>query len=260
MYLLRAFFRSIIQPVFNEVRISVDKCLSFKIYVKNLRDFNSLALDSFPMGAPYPCLLDRRAQAGEASGHYFHQDLTVAQRIFESKTSNHLDVGSRIDGFVAHVASFMKIDVLDIRPMKTTAKNITFHQWDLMSNELGEIQTYDSVSCLHALEHFGLGRYGDSINPDGWIEGLEALTAITRPGGTLYLSVPIGPERIEFDAHRVFSLSRLRSKLDSDFVFLDFIYVDDFGNHHEPELSAFFEDTTNFGCSYGCGIFVLRRK
>jgi hypothetical protein len=62
----------------------------------------------------------------------------------------------------------------------------------------------DSLSCLHALEHFGLGRYGDPITPFGYQLGLANMAKILRPFGILYLSTPIGQERVEFNANWVF--------------------------------------------------------
>lgn len=62
----------------------------------------------------------------------------------------------------------------------------------------------DSLSCLHALEHFGLGRYGDPIDPKGYECGLVNMAGLLRQGGVFYLSVPIGIDRVEFNAHRVF--------------------------------------------------------
>jgi len=61
---------------------------------------------------------DRFDQSGTASGHYFHQDLLVASRIFINNPEKHVDIGSRIDGFVAHVASFREIEVFDIRSLE----------------------------------------------------------------------------------------------------------------------------------------------
>ena len=82
----------------------------------------------------YPLLNDYTDSAGTASGHYFHQDLLVAQYIHEKKPKRHLDVGSRIDGFVAHVASFRKIEILDIRSIpKSEHPNIIYAQADLMN-------------------------------------------------------------------------------------------------------------------------------
>ena len=73
----------------------------------------------------------------------------------------------------------------------------------------GLAESTDSLSCLHALEHFGLGRYGDPVDYDGYLKGFDNLYRILKPGGRLYFSVPMGPQRIEFDAHRVFSMAYL---------------------------------------------------
>jgi hypothetical protein len=62
----------------------------------------------------------------------------------------------------------------------------------------------DSLSCLHAIEHFGLGRYGDPIDPRGYERGIANMARLVVPGGRLYLSAPIGRERVEFNANRVF--------------------------------------------------------
>jgi SAM-dependent methyltransferase len=214
----------------------------------------------FPLGRLYPCLTDRDAAAGAASGHYFHQDLLVARRIFANAPKRHVDVGSRIDGFVAHVASWREIEVFDVRAIETPVANMRFRQVDMMSALAAPLEGYaDSVSCLHALEHFGLGRYGDPLDFEGHLKGLENLKRLLRPGGKLYLSVPIGPQRIEFNAHRVFSVGTLLS-LVADFTVDAFSYVDDRGDLHEnaplePERVA-----ANFGCNYGCGILELTNR
>jgi hypothetical protein len=44
------------------------------------------------------------------------------------------------------------------------------------------INKYDSISCLHALEHFGLGRYGDRLDPNGHETGFLKLLDMLKPG------------------------------------------------------------------------------
>lgn len=68
----------------------------------------------------------------------------------------------------------------------------------------GMVNYCDSISSLHAIEHFGLGRYGDPIDYFGYLKALQNIAKIVKTGGTFYFSVPIGPQRIEFNAHRVF--------------------------------------------------------
>jgi hypothetical protein len=195
-----------------------------------------------------------------ASGHYFHQDLVVANKIFTSNPSRHLDVGSRIDGFVAHVASFREIEVLDLRPVTKKVKNIIFHQFDLIG-PIGNFEACcDSISCLHALEHIGLGRYGDRLMADGHVKGFEALGTMLRPGGILYLSVPIGSQRIEFNAHRVFSMQTILDLARDKYELAGFSFVDDLGDIHEnPDITKEAMEK-NFNCWYGCGIFEFIKK
>ena len=134
----------------------------------------------FPMGRLYPCLDDAYMAAGTAKGHYFHQDLHVARRIFERSPARHVDVGSRVDGFVAHVAAFREIEVFDIRPLDSLP-GIVFKQCDLM-NDTVPAEYADSVSCLHALEHFGLGRYGDPVDYYGHLRGMSNLVQLLQSG------------------------------------------------------------------------------
>jgi len=214
----------------------------------------------FGLRRNYPVFGEDAQSAGIASGHYFHQDLYIAQRIFAAQPKRHIDVGSRIDGFVAHVASFRSIEVLDLRSLTTQAANIEFVQADLMDSGIAKDFQTDSLSCLHALEHFGLGRYGDQIDVDGWIRGLESLSLMLEPAGVLYLSVPSGREqRIEFNAHRVFSVPFLRSILVKWFEIVDFAFVDDLGNFHPDWTPNSPESEETFGANYGCSIWTLRK-
>src|SRR5262249_53525396 len=152
-----------------------------------------------------PALSDRYMTSGVARGHYFHQDLWAARRIYGRQPRRHIDVGSRIDGFVAHLLTFREVEVLDVRALSTSVRGLHFRQVDLMGAENEDGESTDSLSCLHALEHFGLGRYGDTIDPDGWRIGLRRLVRMLALGGHLYLSVPVGPQVIEFNAHRIFA-------------------------------------------------------
>jgi hypothetical protein len=153
-----------------------------------------------------PCLHDRYEEGGTTKNEYFWQDLLVAQWIFEAQPRRHVDVGSRVDGFVAHVASYREIEVFDVRPISTRIPGVVFRQADLMETDAStRAGGYcDSVSCLHAVEHFGLGRYGDPIDPRGYERGIENMARLLSPCGRLYLSTPVGIERVEFNANRVF--------------------------------------------------------
>ena len=232
-------------------------------FVADLRAFKqaNTNVSLWPIGDLVPCLKDRFEESGAASGHYFHQDLLVARRIHARAPQVHVDIGSRIDGFVAHVASFRPIEVLDFRALSAVIPNVSFKQCDITAPlPAGLEQSCDSLSCLHALEHFGLGRYGDPIDPQGHLVALSNLAAIVKPGGWFYLSVPIGPQRIEFNAHRVFSVAHLLELVSSKFDVQAVSYVDDHGDLHENAGLAHDQINDSFGCRYGCGIVEMIRR
>ena len=230
-------------------------------YIKlKLQKNKSNFIDEFEFGVLKPCLGDRYTYSGQTRGHYFHQDLLVANRIFINNPQNHIDVGSRVDGFIAHVASFREISVIDIRPHVDTIRNIRFIKADLMKTISSDyVESCDSLSCLHALEHFGLGRYGDPILFDGYRIGFDNLLKMLKPCGKLYLSVPIGPQRIEFNAHRVFSIAHLLDMFATKLNIVTFSFVNDDGDLHENVELTPLRISSNCNCKYGCGIFEMTK-
>ncbi len=209
-----------------------------------------------PIKKIYPCLSDRFSESGSLPEHYFFQDLLVAQKIFSNNPIKHVDIGSRIDGFVAHVASFRTIEVFDIRPLKQEIPNLIFHQIDMTEFDQKYLNYADSISCLHALEHFGLGRYGDRIDPDGHLKGFDFIKKMIKPNGLLYLSVPIGKLRIEFNAHRVFSLEYIINWVTNDFIIERIDIIDD----NERIFYNYKIEETPLAIEYGCGIFTLKKR
>lgn len=226
----------------------------YKILKKQLATRND-----FPISKLFPILYDKYDASGIISGHYFHQDLLVAQKIFANKPIKHVDVASRTDGFVAHVASYREIEVFDIRPLNVKIDNIKFVQADFMKEDSGLSNYTDSISCLHAIEHFGLGRYNDPIDADGHIKGLDSIYRCLQTGGKLYFSTPIGSQRIEFNAHRVFSIAYLLELFKDKYRLDSFSYIDDAGAlYKDIELSSD-RINNNCNCTYGCGVFELTK-
>ena len=217
--------------------------------------------NDFVIGRPFPCFAESGEHAGQASGHYFHQDLYVAQQVFAATPERHVDVGSRIDGFVAHVASFRRIDVYDIRPMPSSIPNVIFGVRDLTRADPTFDACTDSLSSLHAVEHFGLGRYGDPLDYYGYRNGFTNLSRMVKPRGVFYFSVPISElQRVEFDAHRVFALPYLIRELISPLFEVErFAYVDDAGDLHINQDATSSGAARTFGLAHGCGIFTLRK-
>jgi hypothetical protein len=200
-----------------------------------------------------PMLTDRYASAGAASGHYFHQDLWAARKIHERGPDKHLDIGSRIDGFVAHVLTFMPLTIVDIRSMKSDIQGLTFLQDDATTLSKLPSNSVQSLSSLHVAEHFGLGRYSDPIDPEACFKFMRSLERVLAPCGRLYFSVPVGKERVDFNAHRVFSPRTILDTF-SGLRLESFSYVSDQGDLYldtAPDLMP--------ASKLACGLFEFSK-
>lgn len=259
-------FKTIIKSYFlgisnflNNIGISPREIVSivyFPRYIKQLIQFYQLGGRVTNI---YPIFSDYKKNAGSVGGHYFHQDLLVATYIYKKNPTRHVDIGSRIDGFITHLACFRSVDVIDVRKLPLTGhSNIAFVQLDLSNPmEIQEAIT-DSISSLHAIEHFGLGRYGDLLDPNGYKIGFNNILRMLKPDGDLYISFPISNQnRVFFNAHRAFHpLDIFNWPANSNQIELvQFDYVDDIGDLH---VNVDLINTT-LNVSFGCGIYTFKK-
>lgn len=200
-----------------------------------------------------PMLADFTAPAGSAAGHYFHQDLWAARRIFAAHPSAHVDVGSRVDGFVAHLLTFMPVTVVDIRPLESDVAGLTFVQGDVCAMPMFADASVESLSSLHAIEHVGLGRYNDPIAPDAWRKALSECARVVAPGGRFYFGTPVGRERLNFNSGRVFDPRTIIAAVPC-LRLTSFSAVDDTGVLIESAEPAAFATA-----DYACGLFEFTR-
>jgi len=215
--------------------VLIKSLLATPTYVRDVLAYRKLnTLTSFQIGIrdAFPILTDMKASAGTTGGHYFHQDLWAARKIFAEHPSEHFDIGSRVDGFIAHLLVFMSVTVVDIRPLTSDIAGLTFFQDD--ASELRNVRDNSimSLSTLHAAEHFGLGRYTDPVDPQACFQFMSSLQRVLAPGGKLYFSVPVGRERVEFNAHRVFDPPTILSNF-SMLDLVSFSFVGDDGVLYE---------------------------
>jgi SAM-dependent methyltransferase len=93
----------------------------------------------------------------------------------------------------------------------------------------------------------------------GHLRGLEQLKRMVRPGGILYLSTPIGPERIEFNAHRIFAVTTLISWFGEGWEIEKFTVIDDQNQVREALDPKSNEAQNQFGCHAGIGIIAAKK-
>jgi hypothetical protein len=198
----------------------------------------------------YPCLADRLPTT-PFDPHYFYQGNWLARRLAEAKPSQHVDIGSSVltmGVLSAHVPTIF----VDYRPLVVQQSGLSCVAADINRLPFAD-RSVASLSCLHVIEHIGLGRYGDPINVNGARLAAEELQRLVGQGGVLYLSTPIGRERVCFNAHRVFAPATILT-LFSQLQLTNFSYVSDNGTLHEDASPAHVPEF-----EYGCGFFELRR-
>ncbi|MFC5863969.1 DUF268 domain-containing protein [Acidicapsa dinghuensis] len=201
----------------------------------------------------FPILTDRDASAGIVQDHYFRQDLWAAQKIFERNPKKHVDIGSRIDGFIAHLLTFRSVTVIDIRSLECDIPGLTFVQDDATELNHVDNDSIDSMSSLHVAEHFGLGRYGDPIDPQACFRFMKTLQRVLSPGGRLYFSVPIGRERVEFNAHRIFAPLTVLQNF-TGLKLVSFSFIGDDGLLHSDANPLAIPES-----DYACGLFEFTK-
>jgi len=194
----------------------------------------------------YPCLSDWVAHT-PFDPHYFYQTHWAAQKLACRVPNWHMDIGSSVT-MISVISAFVPTIFLDYRPLKSKVAGLWILAGDLLSLPFAD-NSVPSLSCLHVIEHIGLGRYGEPLDPWASAKAAQELERILAPGGQLLLSIPLGRERVQFNAHRVFAPETVL-KLFADLTLVDFALVDDQGVFHVHANPA---QASNY--EYACGMF-----
>jgi SAM-dependent methyltransferase len=221
-------------------------------FVRTRIAYGRASHERIPWSELHPCLSEHSAPAGNLDPHYFYQDIWAAQLVYRSRTERHVDVGSRVDGFVAHCACFTDVEFVDIRALATDVGAIRSRIGSVVDLPFGD-GTVHSLSCLHVVEHVGLGRYGDPLDPAGSHRAMKELQRVLAPRGRLYFAAPIGRERVCFNAHRVLSPHTVLAAFDQ-LTLAGFAAVGDDGRFHPVASPEQFERA-----NYACGLFQFER-
>ncbi len=185
-------------------RTGIQKNTFFERDLKKYRELNQRETFKAEDEYLWPIMGDKFAKAGVIS-NYFWQDLWAARLILKSGVRRHFDIGSRLDGFIAHLlAADIDVTMIDVREFPGKVEHLNTIVDDATSLSQIPDESVESMSALCSLEHFGLGRYGDPVDPEACFVCFENIQRKLKKGGKLYISLPIGRERVEFNAHRVF--------------------------------------------------------
>ena len=141
-------------------------------------------------------------QATTTVSFYFYQDTWAFHRIAQQRPSWHLDVGSTAL-LVGCLAGVVRTVSVDIRPLAVQLPGLSSISGSITQLPYPD-DSVESISSLCVVEHIGLGRYGDPLDPEGTIKAARELSRVLARGGNLYVSAPCGRSYIAFNAHRSF--------------------------------------------------------
>jgi predicted SAM-dependent methyltransferase len=212
--------------------------------------------DNFGITSKYmwPIIKDKFAYAGTVN-NYFWQDLWAARLICKTEVKKHFDIGSRLDGFIAHIlAAGLDVTMIDVREFPTEIEGLNTIVDDATSLKQIQDNSIESMSALCSLEHFGLGRYGDPIEPEACFKCFDNIQRKLKKGGRLYISLPIGKERVEFNAHRVFYASTVIDCF-SSLKLMEYSCVTQEGIKYNVDIHKYDKDNHNGEYRYGLFLF-----
>ncbi len=254
---LRAAIRTLVNRTSGWAPLgNVYRRLTFR---KHFREFRALARNSErPITVfwkdRYPCLNDNTGTT-EFDRHYVFHLAWAARVLKETRPEVHVDLSSSLY-FCSIVSAFMPVKFYDYRPAALGLSNLTSESSDLLNLKFDD-ESIQSLSCMHVVEHVGLGRYGDPIDPDGDLKAMRELTRVLAAGGSLLFVVPVGEPKIMFNAHRIYSYEQVVTSF-HELELKEFALIPD-----NPQDGGLIYGATREQVdkqSYGCGCFWFVKR
>jgi hypothetical protein len=224
----------------------IDFARDWRTFRAGLSPSRGFAMD---WGDRYPCLNDKTAQT-TFDHHYVFHTAWAARKLRELAPTVHHDISSSLY-FCAIASAFVPMKFYDYRPAPLGLSNLESERADLLALPFatGSLPT---LSCMHVIEHVGLGRYGDPIDADGDLKALAELQRVVAPGGSLLMVVPVGAPRIQYNAHRIYSTQQIVDAL-PQMRLADFALIgDEAADGLKPGLQHL---AAAASLRYGCGCF-----
>jgi len=221
-------------------------------FIREFSRFRSLSDGRFTIKAVdvYPCLTDK-IKFTPFDQHYTYHPAWAARKLAEIAPKEHVDISS-ILSFSTIVSAFIPVRFYDYRPADLHLSNLDSRAADLKQLPF-ENESIESLSCMHTIEHIGLGRYGDALDPKGDLTAISELKRVLKKGGSILFVTPVGKPRIEYNAHRVYSFEQIVNYF-SPLVLKEFSLIPDAGGLIENADPNLVQQQ-----HYGCGCFWFEK-
>jgi SAM-dependent methyltransferase len=188
--------------------------------------------------------------------HYIYFVAWAIRKLAEARPALHVDFSSSLN-FVTAAAAICPTRFYDLRPAQLFIEGLECLKADLMGLEI-ESESLDSVSCMHVVEHVGLGRYGDTPDALGDLKAISELKRIVRPGGRLYMVAPSGMPAVVFNAHRIYPVEAFVGYFADQFDLEELYFIQGEPKNVPPLLNPPFAETLPF--NMGCGCYMFRKR
>jgi len=196
--------------------------------------------------------LDDATESTGFDAHYVFHTAWAARQVARIRPAVHVDISSSLY-FCSLVSAFVPIAFYDYRPAALGLSNLSSGTADLMALPFAD-RGVASLSCMHVVEHIGLGRYGDPIDASADLRAMAELQRVLAPGGSLLFVVPVGRPRIVFNAHRIYTHQQIVAAF-AELQLVEFALVPDFPRIElVPDAPPAFADSQTYGC--GCFLFT----
>lgn len=208
---------------------------------------------SYSLRTAYPQIFDKTALTG-FDRHYVYHTTWAARKVQKRNPELHTDIASSLY-FPGIVSAFIPVAFYDYRPAPLHLSGLTTEHADLTALHF-EDNSIESLSCMHTIEHIGLGRYGDPIDPEADITACAELSRVLAPAGQLLFVTPVGKRGvIQFNAHRIYTYEQVVA-LFPTLTLTEFSFVPEFGTDGIQEHADPAALTSE---SYACGLFVFTK-
>ena len=184
--------------------------------------------------------------------HYVYHPAWAVRIVRQLNPPVHVDISSIIS-FSTMLSAFIPVEFYDFRPADITLTGLQSKKGDLLSLPF-KTNSVVSISCMHTVEHVGLGRYGDPLDPNGDLKAIAELKRVIAVDGSLLFVVPIGKTKMCFNAHRIYSYKQIREYF-SELELIEFSLISE-------KTGAIIKDATEKQADqedYGCGCFWFKK-
>ena len=243
---------NLIKRIENKIRWIKQKNNLKKDFENQFEVFANGNIRSFDLKLEDAKFYNERTLTTNFDAHYIYHPAWAARIVKKINPEFHIDISSTLH-FCSQLSAFIPVRFYDYRPALLTLDQLNCERADL-TNLHFETESINSLSCMHTIEHIGLGRYGDPLDVNGDLKAINEIKRVVKIGGNLLIVVPIGKPRIVFNAHRIYSPKMIIDEMEG-FKLENFAFVND---KNDFFLNANLNDANEE--DYGCGCFWFIKK